>query len=141
MVVIDGEFLPKRPIEMLRELKSEINVMVGNVEDEGSYMFSILSQFPKNIIQKPLKTCHSIEAFNELKRISSELPSNTALMAKKWRNCISWVSRNNNDFDLLRRTIGIAVGDYYLTCLQLNLQNKCSNKANKMCFNTIITQS
>ena len=41
LVVVDGQFLPKSPTEMLRsgDFKQDLNILFSTVADEGSYFY------------------------------------------------------------------------------------------------------
>jgi acetylcholinesterase len=116
-VVIDGQFLPKKPLSILisGDYKKNMNLLVGTVEDEGSYLLTRSVNNIKYDYFSPQNLTFS-EAYDELKQIVSglisEIPINGEDVAKLYFTGLS----DNNDFDLLRRTIGIAIGDYLLGC-------------------------
>jgi carboxylesterase type B len=116
-VVIDGQFLPKRPLEMLKsgDYKKNVNLMIGSTQDEGSFVLPWKMDPIKYHPISPQNLTYS-EAYEELKRIASglrsKIPINGEDVAKLYFTGLS----DNNDFDLLRRTIGIAIGDWYIGC-------------------------
>ncbi|CAG2113520.1 unnamed protein product [Medioppia subpectinata] len=91
VVVVDGEFLPDLPLKML---------------NSGDH---------KHSVNSPPAITYT-EAYNELSRISRKMwskePIDGELAAKVYFNGLS----NESPDDLLRQTIGIAVGDYILSC-------------------------
>ncbi len=117
VVVVDGEFLPKKPLTMLKngDYKKNTNLMIGTVEDEGSFLLQFHVDPKKYELFKPYNLTYK-EAFDELKTIASRLrsriPVNGTDVAKVYFSGLS----ESHDFDLLRRTIGIAVGDFITTC-------------------------
>ena len=117
LVVTDGQFLPEDPNRMLLngDFKRDVKIMVSTVEDEGDFLISNFNDPEKFHPLHPHNLSYS-EAYRHLRDISaglnSHLPINGEDVAKLYYSGLS----DRNGFDLLRRTIGIAVGDYYLTC-------------------------
>ncbi|CAG2115768.1 unnamed protein product [Medioppia subpectinata] len=117
VVVVDGEFLPDLPLRMLNngDHKHAVNVMVGTAQDEGSWILWFSEDSVKYARQSPPAITYT-EAYNELSRISRKMwskePIDGELAAKVYFNGLS----DESPDDLLRRTIGIAVGDYLLGC-------------------------
>jgi acetylcholinesterase len=116
-VVVDGQFLPKKPLSMLKsgDYKKNLSLLIGTTEDEGSFVLTFGVDNIKYNEFSPQNLTYS-EAYDELKRIASvltsKIPINGEDVAKLYFTGLS----DNNDFDLLRRTIGIAIGDYLLGC-------------------------
>jgi acetylcholinesterase len=116
-VIVDGQFLPKKPLSLLKSgnFKKNLNLLIGTAEDEGSFVLPIQVDNVKYDYISPQNLTYR-EAFDELKqlvpRLSSKFPVNGQNVAKLYFTGLS----DNNDFDLLRRTIGIAIGDYLLGC-------------------------
>ena len=116
-VIIDKDFLPERPLQMLQrgDFKKNINLLVGTVEDEGSFILSFYVDPNKYNRLSPQNLTFS-EANSEMTRISSKLlskmPVNGAEVAKLYFEGLS----DKSSMNLLRRTIGIAVGDFLLAC-------------------------
>jgi carboxylesterase type B len=115
--VIDGKFLPKKPIEMLKngDFKKNANLMVGSVEDEGSVFLNYFYGQEKYDFFNPQNFTFD-EAFEELEEFSTYFPTNIEVNGYKVSEIYFNGLSDNNDFDILRRTIGIALGDFYLTC-------------------------
>ncbi|CAG2112292.1 unnamed protein product [Medioppia subpectinata] len=117
VVVVDGEFLPKMPAEMLADgdYKRNVNLMVSNVEDEGSFILQMMYRFRYFHATNPYNYTYA-EAVDELTLIAPKLSIayeiNGEEVAKLYYTGLS----DANDYHLLRRTMGIAVGDYYFTC-------------------------
>ena len=89
--------------------------MIGTTEDEGSFILGWkIDSVKYNAISSQNLTYN--EVYNELKTLSSALkskiPTNSNDVAKLYFTGLS----DSNDFDLLRRTIGIALGDWYIGC-------------------------
>lgn len=129
MVVIDGKFIPQRVIKMLKsgDYKKNVNLMMGTTSDEGSFILTYIVDPRKYHPFQPYNFTLS-EASDELKRysamISSDIPVNTEDVAKVY---FTGISTNSEDYDLLRRTIGIALGDFYLTCPSFKFANMIYN--------------
>ncbi|CAG2113932.1 unnamed protein product [Medioppia subpectinata] len=117
LVVIDGEFLPERPIEMLRnrDFSANIHLLVSTTEDEGSFLLSGFYDSDKFDEQNP-KNLSFAEAFHELKVVSEEssslIPIDGKSVAKLYFSGLS----DRNSFAELRRRLGVAIGDYFLSC-------------------------
>jgi carboxylesterase type B len=116
-VIVDGNFLPEMPLNMLKngDYKKNVNLLIGTVEDEGSFALGMIVDPVKYSHTTPHNLTYN-EAYNELRRLSSNLvskqPVNGNDVAKLYFTGLSV----NNDYDLLRRTIGIAIGDFALGC-------------------------
>ncbi|CAG2174660.1 unnamed protein product [Oppiella nova] len=117
LVVIDGHFLPKRPQEMISsgDFKRDLNLMVSTTEDEGSFLLAYYYDSEKFSAKTPRNLTFK-EAFNELQEISSELSSRTPVDGQEVAKLYFAGLSERNSEDLLRQTIGKAVGDYYITC-------------------------
>ena len=131
LVVVDGEFLPQKPNDILKsgDFKQNINLMIGTNEDEGSF---ILTQFYDRIkySHESPKNHTFIEAYNELYHLSSEfnseVPINSEDVAKLYFTGLS----DNNSNDLLIRTIGIGIGDYILFCPTIEFAKQLFKNSN-----------
>ena len=121
-VVTDGEFLPQKPIDMIRsdmishhDFKKNVNLMISTVEDEGAFLINNFNDPVKFDFMNP-KNLTITEAYNDLadiaSNLNSEVPINGEDVAKLYLNGFG----DNTDSELLPKTIGIAVGDYYITC-------------------------
>jgi carboxylesterase type B len=116
-VVVDGQFLPKKPFSMLKsgDYKKNLNLLIGTTEDEGSFLLPFEVDNIKYNAFSPQNLTFS-EAYDELKRITSILPSKIPINGEDVAKLYFTGLSDNNDFDLLRCTIGIAIGDYLLGC-------------------------
>ena len=116
-VVTDGQFLPQKPIDMIRsgDFKKNVNLMISTVEDEGAFLINNFNDPVKFDFMNPKKLTIS-EAYIELADIAgglnSEVPIKGEDVAKVYLNGFG----DRTDSDLLPKAIGIAVGDYYITC-------------------------
>ena len=130
-VVIDGKFLPEDPGVMLKkgDFKQNVNIMISTVEDEGDFLINNFNDTEKFHSIHPKNLSYS-EAYNHLKEMSSglnsALPINGEDVAKLYYTGLS----DRNGFDLLRKTIGIATGDYFLTCPTLLFAKEIYRKSN-----------
>ncbi|CAG2174869.1 unnamed protein product, partial [Oppiella nova] len=117
VVIIDGEFLPARPLEMLSkgDHKKGINLMVGTAQDEGSWILWLTEDSVKYSQHSPSPMTH-MEAYNELSRISRKMwskePIDGEMVSKVYFTGLS----DKTPQDILRQTIGVAIGDYLLGC-------------------------
>jgi len=116
IVVIDGQFLPKKPQDLLRsgKFKQNVNLLIGNTEDEGSPLLIFTNPVRYNPISPQNMTY--TEALNELIELSSGLPTKLPVNGKDVAKLYFTGLSNNSDYDLLRRTIGIAIGDFAVLC-------------------------
>ena len=116
LVVVDGQFLPRAPNEMLSsgDFKQNVNILFSTTQDEGS-TFLLFEDHKKFDPTNPENLTFS-QAFEELHRISSNLSNkfeiNGKEVAKVYFNGLS----DKNGYDLLRQKIGVAIGDYYILC-------------------------
>ncbi|CAG2179157.1 unnamed protein product [Oppiella nova] len=117
VVIIDGEFLPALPLEMLNkgDHKKGMNVMIGDPQDEGSWILWFSEDSVKYSPQNPAPITH-MEAYNELSRISRKMwskePIDGEMVSKVYFTGLS----DETPQDILRQTIGVAIGDYLLSC-------------------------
>ena len=116
-VVIDNDFLPDRPLEMLRsgDYKQNINLMIGTAKDEGSFVIAFYVDPHKYSQNNPPNITFS-EAADDLARISSTLYSKAPVDGQEVSRLYFSGLSDRSGSDLLRRTIGIAIGDYLLGC-------------------------
>ncbi|XP_054166211.1 cholinesterase 1-like [Oppia nitens] len=117
VAVNDGQLLTADGLKMLEkgEHKHNFSLLIGNTGDEGSILLALLVD-PKTFdFFTPKKFSYS-EAYDFLKKFSSHLPANRPidgeLVAKLYYTGLS----NKTADDLLIRTIGLAFGDYVMTC-------------------------
>jgi carboxylesterase type B len=114
-VIYGDEFLPQKPIEMLqkKDFKKNVRLLAGFTDDEGNWIMTNIDG-TKFSIKNPVNLTKE-QAFEELKnfskRIKSDITVNGDDVAKLYLSRLP-----NNDFDLIRRTIGVALGDFYLSC-------------------------
>ena len=116
LVVVDGEFLPKKPSEMLSsgDFKQNFSLMFSTAQDEGSFLLTLedlAKYYPTN--PKPLTFS---QAFQELDRISSKLSNELEINGKEVAEIYFNRLSDRNSSDLLRQTIGVAIGDYLFFC-------------------------
>ncbi|CAG2103047.1 unnamed protein product, partial [Medioppia subpectinata] len=125
LVVIDGKFLPKRPKEMLeeRDFKRNVNLLVSTVEDEGSFLLTWLTDPEKFHATNP-KNFTLEEAKQELTEIADNLCSKKRVNGEDVAKLYFSGFSDQNSSDAIRRQLGIAVGDYYLTCPTLEFARR-----------------
>ena len=118
LVVVDGEFLPKNPSELLSsgDFKQNANLMISTVVDEGSLLLSFDNLYNEKFNMFNPKNLSLKEAISELTEISSKLSNKFSINGKDVAKLYFSGIPDGNDFGLYRRTVGIAVGDYYLNC-------------------------
>jgi carboxylesterase type B len=111
------EFLPKKPVDMLKnkDHKKNLKLIAGFTDDEGSWLLTERIDPIKYALINPANLTKS-QAYEELKKLSEKLitPSghvNGENAAKLYLSRLP-----NSDYDLIRRTIGVALGDFYVSC-------------------------
>jgi carboxylesterase type B len=111
------EFLPKKPVDMLKnkDHKKNFKLIVGFTDDEGSWLLADRIDTIKYALINPANLTKS-QAYEELKKLSEKLitPSvhvNGDDVAKLYLSRLP-----NSDYDLIRRTMGVALGDFYISC-------------------------
>ncbi|XP_054166210.1 cholinesterase 1-like [Oppia nitens] len=137
IAVNDGQLLTDDVMKMLEkgEHKHNFSLLIGNTGDEGSILLALFID-PKTFnFFTPKKFTYS-KAYDFLKKFSSHLPTNRPidgeLVAKLYYTGLS----NKTDDDFLIRTIGLAFGDYAMTCptirfgKQLAKNNNNNNNVN-----------
>ena len=114
LVVIDGEFLPAKPIELLEkgDYKTDVNLLVDTVKDEGSFMLfaadpKFKAENPEKITLKEAKEVF----FKMLSHNVHNVPKDT--ISKLY---FDKLNPDNEDSDLYRKQVGIALGDMLLGC-------------------------
>lgn len=115
-VIYGDEFLPRKPSEMLRigDFKKNVNLLIGTTEDEGSYLLTSSIDPIKYSLKSPSNLTKA-EAKQELKNIFSRFfPETKINFEEVFKLYISNLAENN--YDLIRRSIGIVLGDYIRTC-------------------------
>ena len=115
-VVFGDEFLPKNPSEMLRssDFKKNIRLLVGTTTDEGSEMLTLNIDPNKYSLTNPQnfsKTEVKVELINTFKRFFPNISISTEDI---YRLYVSHLP--NNDYELIRQSLGTALGDYIRTC-------------------------
>jgi carboxylesterase type B len=111
------EFLPKKPKDMLLsgDYKKNLKLMAGFTNDEGSWVLADRIDPIKYSHKNPSNLTKS-QAYEELKTLSHRLITpyhsvNGDDVAKLYLSRLP-----NNDYDSIRRTMGVALGDFYITC-------------------------
>ncbi|KAH9421440.1 hypothetical protein DERP_010577 [Dermatophagoides pteronyssinus] len=118
LVVIDGEFLPDHPNNMIKSgnHKKDFNLLVSTVEDEGSFIFA---QTNSSFSSEEL-------SLNDAKSILLQyidlFVSNHKSFDKDTMLKVYFGKFNEfyDDSDLFKKQVGIAFGDLFLTCPTLN---------------------
>jgi carboxylesterase type B len=114
-VIYGDTFLPEEPIKMLSngDHRKNINIFIGTTDDEGGLMLPMIDLI-KYSLTSP-KGMTKEEAYEELKRFSAKLVSKKPIKGEEIsKHYISALP--SDDHNLMRRTIGIALGDFYITC-------------------------
>ena len=115
-VIFGDEFLPKNPSEMLRtsDFKKNLHLMVGTTTDEGSDVLTLTVDPNKYSLINPQnfsKTEVRVEMKNIFKRF---FPNITESIEDIYKLYVSHIPDNN--YELIRQSIGVALGDYIRTC-------------------------
>ena len=117
LVVIDGQFLKDKPLELLLnlQLNDTRNVMIGTVEDEGSILLAMFYDQDKYDFNSP-RNFSLEEGFAELSTISSHFPSNLQIIGEEVSELYFYAMNNEEDYQEIRYRIASALGDFYITC-------------------------
>ncbi|XP_054163954.1 uncharacterized protein LOC128961720 [Oppia nitens] len=115
LVVVDGHFLPQIPSKLLADVPADLDLLVSTAEDEGSFILQLLYSFRYFHAKQPYNYTHK-EAVNELTNIASLVSIDGWVDGQQVAKHYFALLSDQNGFDTLRRTIGIAIGDYYFTC-------------------------
>lgn len=113
-LVIDGSLIVDRQIKSLRsgDFKNNLNLMIGLAEDEGSNLLSMFLDPIKFDKYNPKPLAYE-EAINDIENIFNQtFDINGQEVAKVY---FSGMSASNTG-DILRRTMGMAIGDYIIGC-------------------------
>lgn len=115
LVVIDGEFLPASPRDMLakQNYKTNVNLLSSVVEDEASFILALVSGQPqfRAVNPEPIKLS---EAQGVLAFLTSGRESiSQSTLSKLYFNGLNADLDISND---LRKRVGIAYGDMILSC-------------------------
>ena len=116
LVVVDGEFLPKTPSEMLSsgDFKHNFSLLLSTTQNEGS-IFLLYEDFEKYDPTNPINLTFS-QAVKELDTISSKLSNEFEINVKEVTKVYFNGLSDKNSSDSLRQTIGMAIGDFFLFC-------------------------
>jgi len=109
-------FLPQKPIDMIRSgnYKKNVNILMGTTDDEGSLLLTFLANRTKFSISNPENITKS-EAKEILDSIFTKfLPIDSIKVEDIYNLYISQLPEDN--FDAIRRSLGVAFGDFILTC-------------------------
>jgi carboxylesterase type B len=115
-VIYGDEFLPQKPIDMIRSgnYKKNVNLLMGTTDDEGSLLLTFMVNRTKFSISDPENITKS-EAKEFLDSIFTKVfPIDSIKVEDIYNLYISQLSEDN--FDAIRRSLGVALGDYALTC-------------------------
>ena len=117
IVVVDGQFLPKKPTDLLGELNytETKNIFIGTIENEGLlFMGYVYGQEKYNPFSPKDMTLE--EGFKELSEISANLTTNLEVNGEQVSNLYFYGMERSSSPLKIRETIALAVGDYYFTC-------------------------
>lgn len=114
-VVYGDAFLPEDPVTMLSngDHKRNFNLLIGHTDDEGGYMLPMVDM-ERYSINNPKDITYD-EAYNDLKKLTDKLISKKDIDSEKVAKTY-YSSIASKDSGTLRRTIGVALGDFYITC-------------------------
>ncbi|CAG2115452.1 unnamed protein product, partial [Medioppia subpectinata] len=119
-LMIDGQFVPQNPIEMLKsgDYKKDMDVMIGTVDNEGSLFLpsifdnGVFDQFYPNPITYSDAIIHVLAIIRSYKTQLGDLDANSQHVINTYFNGMS----NVTHYELLLRTVGRVLGDYRVTC-------------------------
>ncbi|XP_054165545.1 cholinesterase 1-like [Oppia nitens] len=117
LVVIDGKFLPNKPINLLKNNRynSTHNVLIGTVEDEGSLLLNSMIDPNLYDLKKP-RNLTVEEAIDELAHKSSFFYSNYQVNGLDVAQVyFHGLSDQTSSHEIISR-IGMAFGDFYIVC-------------------------
>ena len=115
--MVDGQFLPDRPIDLLAQgnYKTDVNLLASTVEDEGSFIFALMFPQFRNVNPEPLE-------LDQAKKVFFDYLSNHYLKGKTIpkelidKYYFSGLNSNLDDQNLYRKRTTIALGDVILGC-------------------------
>ncbi|CAG2181436.1 unnamed protein product, partial [Oppiella nova] len=112
-IVVDGEFLPEKPLKMLKSgnFKKSLNLMIGNCEDEGSFILALVVDPKKFSPNNPPPMTYP-EAYGTSQALFSALDETPAIDGQEVSKLYFTGLSDKTPQDVLRRTIGKAFGDY-----------------------------
>ncbi|XP_054157219.1 cholinesterase 1-like [Oppia nitens] len=115
-VIFGDAFLPESPETMLTagDHKRSVNVLIGHTDDEGGYMLPMVDM-ERYALMNP-KSITKDEAEADLKKLTKQLITKTKINADKVAKTYFSSLKSSTDEKILRRTLGVALGDYYITC-------------------------
>jgi carboxylesterase 1 len=116
--VIDGQYMTDKPIEQIEKgnYKTDANVLIGTTSDEGSFVLHWIVDPLKYDKHNPHNLTRN-QAFDELKRIATFYGCLSETDAENVaKTYFLNISPQSDDYDLIRRTIGVAFGDYMIGC-------------------------
>jgi hypothetical protein len=95
--------------------KKNFKLIAGFTDDEGSWILAQILDPIKYSLKSPANLTKS-QAYEELKKLSEKLINPLGRVdgdnvAKLYLSRLP-----NSDYDLIRRTIGVALGDFYVSC-------------------------
>lgn len=109
---IDGVFLPKHPLDLLREAEfdQDTEIMIGSNQDEGTYfiLYDFMESFDKDT-SSFLARDKFIEIVNTIFKSMSKLEREAIIF-----QYTDW--ENMSDGYLNQKMIGEVVGDYFFIC-------------------------
>ncbi|CAG2170297.1 unnamed protein product [Oppiella nova] len=109
--IFGDPFMREGPLDMVdhKETKKKINLLLGTTEDEGSWIWNKINE------NKALTHLTKTEAIEELESIFNGLKVDPKIdgqsVAKFYMNKIP-----DTNPDVFMKTVGIAVGDFFITC-------------------------
>ena len=118
LVVVDGQFLSDKPIDILSDLhlNETKNILIGTNEDEGSLFLAMLHGQEKFDWVSPMNMTVK-EAFQELSTISSNFPTNLQVIGDEVSELYFYAMKDDSeDYSEIRHRIAQAYGDYYMQC-------------------------
>lgn len=116
--VVDKEFFPVHPNQMLSDgdHKKNFNLLVSTVEDEGTPVFTYLTQDlrfrPTNPESLTLKAAQDL-LYGEVVKIFLKHTPTKSLIDKIYFNSFNPNLDHSNQF---RKQVGVAYGNFYVTC-------------------------
>jgi carboxylesterase type B len=129
-IIYGDKFMPEKPIVMLRngDYKKKINLMVSTTDEEGSWIMTKIDsvRFSR---ENPINLTRD-KAFSELQKLTDSIKIEPKINGKNVAK-FYFERLPENNYDLLRRTIAIALGDFFISCPTLSFANILFDKNTK----------
>ncbi|CAG2104509.1 unnamed protein product, partial [Medioppia subpectinata] len=102
------------PLKMIADgnYKRSVSVLIGHTDDEGGYMLPMVDMEKYSVTNT--KDITKGEAFDDLKKLTKQLITKTPIDGEAVAK--TYFGGSQEPTGQYRRTIGVALGDFYITC-------------------------